>query len=106
MTLLDQMLSEYLNDLFVNGAPMYLGANALSGLKKFYPTCRRSLHISSVYLKNWQTNLIRDKALPLPADLAKAMAAAAIRRGDEKFGVALLLGLPPWKPKPFSAVPL
>ena len=69
MTLLDQMLSEYLNDLFVTGAPMYLGANALSGLKKFYPTCRRSLHISSVYLKNWQNILIRDQGLAITGRL-------------------------------------
>lgn len=73
---------------------MYLGANALSGLKKFYPSCRRSLEVSAHLLKNWSKTVIRERALPLPAEFTKALAAVAIRQGDEKFGIALLLGSP------------
>ena len=60
--------------------------------------------MASLYLKNWQKILVREKALPLPVDLVKAMAAAAIRRGDARFGIALLLGWLSWKPKQCKAV--
>ena len=35
---------------------------------------------------------MRERAIPLPAQFTKALAAVAIRQGDEKIGVALLLG--------------
>ena len=102
--MLDQRLGEYLNELFIAGAPLYIGANAIVGLKKCYPVCKKSLPVASLYLKNWQKILVREKALPLPVDLVKAMAAAAIRRGDARFGIALLLGWLSWKPKQCKAV--
>ena len=37
--------------------------------------------------------MIRERALPLLANFVKALAAVAIRKGDEKIGVALLLGV-------------
>ena len=89
---LDYHLGEYLNHLFTHGEPMYLGTNAMSGLKKLYPSCRKTLEVSSQLLKNWGRTLVRDRAIPLPAQFTRALAAVAIRQGDEKFGVALLLG--------------
>ena len=102
--MLDQRLGEYLNELFIAGAPLYIGANAIAGLNFVYPFCKKSLPVASLYLKNWQKILVREKALPLPVDLVKAMAAAAIRRGDARFGIALLLGWLSWKPKQCKAV--
>ena len=34
VNMLDQLLGEYLNELFIAGAPLYIGANAIVGLKK------------------------------------------------------------------------
>ena len=53
---LDNQLGEYLNYLFTRDEPMYLGTNAMSGLKKLYPSCRRALEVSTQLLKNWGQN--------------------------------------------------
>ena len=64
---------------------LHLGSYALSGIKKFYRACRRSLEVSSLCLKNWGKMLIREKALPVPAEVVNAMVAVAIRRGGVAF---------------------
>ena len=89
---LDRQFGEYLNFLFTHDEPMYLGTNAMSGLKKLYPSCRKALEVSSQLLKNWSRTIIRERAIPLPFQFTKALAAVALRQGDEKFCVALLLG--------------
>ena len=49
---------------------------------RFRPSCS----------KTGGRTVIRERAIPLPAQFTKALAAVAIRQGDEKIGVGLLLG--------------
>jgi hypothetical protein len=89
---LDESVGEYINHLYQDDYLVNYGNDLVSGLKRFYPKCRRQLETSSGYMRSWSKSLHRRRALPLPSDLVIAMAAIAIMRDWQSMAVALLLG--------------
>ena len=77
---LDGQLSEYFNFLFLDDRPMHWAADSLSGFKRLLPSCKRHLNISNLYYKNWTKCLMRERAIPLSANLVQGMAAAAFTK--------------------------
>lgn len=92
MTDLDETVGEYINHLYQDDYPVNYGNDLVSGLKRFYPKCRRHLETSSTYMRSWNKSLNRRRALPLPADLLMAMASLALVKNNKRLALALLLG--------------
>ena len=89
---LDIMVGEYINHIYQDDYPINFGNDLVSGLKRFYPRCRKHLEVSSSYMRSWNKALHRNRALPLPKDLLLAMVAVALLRNKHRLGLALLVG--------------
>jgi integrase len=70
---------------------MYMAADALSGFKRLYPSCKRHLDTSNLYYKNWTRSIIRVRALPLSPVLCKGIVSVAICKQKPRLAVAFLL---------------
>ena len=89
---LDEEVAEYINHLYLDDFPQYWAVDLLSGLKRFYPKCRRHLETSHLYQKNWLRVTVRQKAIPASLDLVLGMGAAALLEGDFRLAFSILLG--------------
>lgn len=92
LTDLDETVGEYINHLYQDDYPVNYGNDLVSGLKRFYPKCRRHLETSSTYMRSWNKSLNRRRALPLPSDLLLGMATFALIKGKKRLALALLVG--------------
>lgn len=89
---LDEALSEFINHLFQDDQPQGWASDAVCGFKRFYPKCRKSLQISSSYLRNWTRSVSRTQALPLTPDIVMSLTVFALLRGETRLAVAFILG--------------
>ena len=89
---LDYELSEYINHLYQDDMPLNYGNDAVSGLKRLFPQCRRHLDLSELYMRNWRRAVHRVRAVPLHFELAQGIAGAAILLEDYTFAAVLLTG--------------
>ena len=89
---LDETVGEFINHLYQDDYPINYGNDLLSGLKRFFPKCRRHLETSSTYMRSWNKTVGRRRALPLPSELLIAMAMLALLRNKRRTALALLVG--------------
>ena len=89
---LDETVGEYINHLYQDDYPINYGNDLVSGLKRFFPKCKRHLETSTTYMRSWNKTVGRRRALPLPSDLLMAMAMLALLRGKKRTALALLAG--------------
>ena len=89
---LDLQLGNYLNYLFQNEMPLYLGVNCIAGFKKFYPRCKRHLDTASSWLNNWSRITRRVQAMPLHPSLVKSFMTYGILKGDPEFAISVYVG--------------
>ena len=69
---------------------MYKASDALSGLKRYYPQCRKHLDISNSFYAYWLKSVPRRRAFPLPPEWVQGMAAVAFREEKPLLGLLYL----------------
>ena len=89
---LDLQLGNFLNFLFQNEMPLYLGTNCIAGFKKFHPRCKRHLDTACSWLNNWARVTRRVQAMPLHPLLVKGFVAFGILKGDPDFAISVYVG--------------
>ena len=89
---LDLQLGNYLNYLYQNDLPLYLGTNCIAGFKKFHPRCKRQLETASTWLNNWSRVAAKVQAMPLHPVLVKAFVAYGILRKEPDFALSIYVG--------------
>ena len=89
---LDMQLGGYLNFLFQNNKPLYVGINCIAWFKKFQPRCKRQLDTACSWLNNWSRVTRRVQAMPLHPLLVKGFVAYGILKGDPDFALAIYVG--------------
>ncbi len=92
MERMDELICDWIEDLFATGEPLNTVADALSGLHYFLPVTRRKLLSSWKLFGVWRKYEVPSRAPPLTADLVLAMASWAIQQDDFAFGALLLIG--------------
>ena len=55
MDKLDELVSEYVNHLWLEGGPQGYAGHLLSGLARVLPSSKGKLHTSWQYFSNWRT---------------------------------------------------
>ena len=88
---LDAELAEFIDRAYQEGDPMSYSGHLLSAIKRFHPSLRMELPISSQYFRNWQRCYRPTRAVPADWALVEAMMARACEWGYPQ--LALLLGL-------------
>ena len=89
---LDSSLSDYICDLWDDGASKSEAANVLSGVGKFIPGCKKSFPTAWALYTTWGRHELPDRAAPLPPELLKAMVSHSfIEDGDRCFAALTLL---------------
>ena len=89
---LDNVASEFVNELYQDDRPVGWASEFSCGLKKLYPKCSKKLQITSSYVKNWQKAIKRVRALPLEHEVLLAMASIAIVKKKKGLALILLVG--------------
>eukprot|EP00438_Fugacium_kawagutii_P029930 Skav232676 [mRNA] locus=scaffold698:314890:318958:+ [translate_table: standard] len=74
------------------GEPMSYAGHLLSAIKRFHPTLRLQLPISSQYFRNWQRAYHPQRAVPASWELIEAMMGVAFHRQEAVFALMLALG--------------
>jgi integrase len=89
---LDELVSEYLNEMYQEGESITYGGYVLSALKRFIPRAKPQLLLSQSYFRNWKKDHVPVRASPLSWHVVRALASAAfcIKRFD--LCLCLLLG--------------
>eukprot|EP00438_Fugacium_kawagutii_P035505 Skav219705 [mRNA] locus=scaffold2416:47478:48191:- [translate_table: standard] len=82
-------MAEYINCLYQDGEAVSHAGWLLSGFKRFLPSVRRDLVTAQQYYNNWIRDHVPQRAVPMPWEVAKTLAAQAYVLGH--FDVALLL---------------
>jgi hypothetical protein len=80
---LDTSLSDYICELWDDGASKSEAANVLSGIGKFVPGCKKSFPTAWALFTTWGRHELPDRAAPLPIDLLKAMVAHSFHEDDD-----------------------
>ena len=65
MERLDELISEYINHMWLEGEPQGYAGHLLSGLARFMPVTKGKLHTSWQYFNNWRTLVHSVQASPL-----------------------------------------
>ena len=89
---LDESVGECINHLYQDEYPISYGNDAASGFKRSYPKCRKHSETSTGSMGSSAKSLQTGRALPLPHDLLKGMAALAFMNGKPSAATAALWG--------------
>lgn len=89
---LDECMGEFINELYQEGESVSHAGWLLSGFKRFMPSLRRDLMTAQQFYNNWLRDHIPTRAVPMPWDVLKTMAAIAYEREHKDLAITLLLG--------------
>ena len=89
---LDMQLGTYLNHLYQQDMPLYLGTNCIAGFKKFHPRCKRHIDTACSWLNNWSRIIVKVHAMPLHVNLVKAFVSFGILKKELDFALATYVG--------------
>ena len=78
---LDEMLAEYIDHMFLDDEPVAYAGDLISGFSRFYPASRLQIPITRLWFRNWQREVIRVRALPIPAWILQGLAGVALAMG-------------------------
>ena len=89
---LDECMAEFINMLYQEGESVSHAGWLLSGFKRFLPTLRRDLVTAQQYYNNWIRDHVPVRAVPMPWNVAKTVAAVAYSEGHYDLALLLILG--------------
>ena len=88
---LDSLVADYLNECFQEGEPISYCGHLLSAIKRFHPSLRSHLPVSSQYYKNWCKVYKPQRATPASWELVEAMIGFCV--SNHQLPLAFLLGV-------------
>ncbi len=89
---LDSKLAQYLEHLWLDDCHITYAGHTLSAFRRFYPQVRYKIPLARQYFVNWKLTHVPKQAVPMPAEVALAIAGVAIQCHRENFAAAILLG--------------
>ena len=89
---LDKQVANYIDHLFLEGEPVGYAGDLLSGLSRFVPGSRLRMPTARLWFRNWQREIVRKRALPIPCFVVKGMAGMALAFNRRDLAVLLPLG--------------
>ena len=89
---LDEEVSQWVQQEFEDGSPLYLIGDALSGLHHFEPYTKRRLPKSWRLYGIWRKYEVPCRAPPLPQDIALALAGWCLSKDELTMSALILLG--------------
>ena len=89
---LDEQMGEYINMLFQEGESISHAGWLLSGFKRFMPRVKRDLVVSQQFYNNWNRHHVPFRAVPMPWNICKALAALAHEAKQTEVALLLLVG--------------
>eukprot|EP00438_Fugacium_kawagutii_P001020 Skav205828 [mRNA] locus=scaffold160:52679:56979:- [translate_table: standard] len=92
VTELDECMGEFINELYQEGESVSHAGWLLSGFKRFLPSLRRDLFTAQQYYNNWLRDHVPTRAVPMPWDVLKTIAAVAMIQDQPDLATTLLLG--------------
>jgi integrase len=88
---LDYQAGEFINFIYLDERPLGWAGDFVSGLKRLFPRCRKSLDIAGSFYKNWAKATVRVRAFPLSPDLVRGMASLALLDGKPRLAASFLI---------------
>lgn len=89
---LDESLAQYLEHLWLGGVNVTYAGHTLSAFRKFYPAMRLKLPTAKQFFTNWKSVHVPRQAVPMPANVAMALAGVAITIQEQSLALLILLG--------------
>ena len=89
---LDDLVADWIQEEFEDGTPLYLIADALSGLHHLEPYTKKKLCKSWHLYSIWRKYEVPCRAPPLPQDIVLAMAGWCLSNGELVMAALLLVG--------------
>eukprot|EP00438_Fugacium_kawagutii_P025125 Skav230798 [mRNA] locus=scaffold312:163999:164916:+ [translate_table: standard] len=89
---LDEILASFLEHLWLDDVNITYAGHTLSAFRRFYPQLRWKLAVSRQFFSNWKSIHVTKQAVPLPGDVAVALAGVALAADDLPLAVTMLLG--------------
>jgi len=77
-------MADYIDHMFLDGEPIGYAGDLISAMSRFNPMSRLRIPTTRLWFRNWQREVIRVRALPIPAKACQGLAgiALAMRRVD------------------------
>ena len=91
-THLDDLLARYLEHLWLDDINITYAGHTLSALRRFYPPLRYKIPTARQFFTNWKSVHVPRQAVPMPANVALALAGVAVSIQEEALGLLILLG--------------
>jgi len=92
-SVLDDLLSQYLEHLWLDGGiNITYAGHVLSALRRFYLQLRFKLPVSRQSSSNRKSAHVPRQAVPMPAEVALALAGVALSVDDRRLALLILLG--------------
>lgn len=88
---MDELLTDYLHDLYENGVGRHVGTNTFFGLLKYQPRYTNKLHSAYASLQGWAKLRPSESYPPLTWDLTVLIAVTMAKNGYFRQGVGCLL---------------
>ena len=88
----DDLLADWIQGEFEDGTPLYLIADALSGIHHFEPFTRKKLNKSWHLYSIWRKYEVPCRAPPIPQDILLAMAGWCLMNGELVMAALLMVG--------------
>ena len=89
---LDQAAAGYVNHMYQEGEPHGYAGTFLSALSRYIPRARRRIPTARQYCRNWERDVHRFRALPMPLSFLKAVVGVAIVKHRLDLAALLLAG--------------
>ena len=89
---LDDSLAKYLEHLWLDDVNVTYAGHTLSAFRRFYPAMRFKLTMAKQFFTNWKSIHVPGQAVPMPANVAMALAGVAITIKEEALALLILLG--------------
>ena len=89
---LDQLEAHWVQEEFEDGSPLYMVADALSGVHHFLPVTKKKLPESWRLYSIWRRFEVPARAPPITQDIVLAMAGLSLQQGQLTMAALLLLG--------------
>ena len=89
---LDELLSSYVDHMFLDDEPIGYAGDLISAFSRFLPGCRLLIPVTRLWFRNWQREVVRVRALPIPAKVVKGLAGMALALGRRDLAALIPLG--------------
>ena len=89
---LDKVVAAYIDSMYQNGEPIGYAGDLLSGLSRWVPGSRGRLPTARLWFKNWNREVVRKRALPIPVKFLKGLAGIALALKRVDLAALLLTG--------------